>query len=317
MPQKVLIDCDPGIDDAIALALALFDPRLEVVGVTACAGNVDAERSTRNVQALIEKLDPPRHPRIGAAMDPEGAPVLDGREVHGDDGLANAQWEAVGRQHVMPSDKLISHRIRENPGELTVITLGPLTGIAKAFQRDPGLIPLVNRLIMVGGSVTGNGDCTPCSEFNMHFDPSSAEIAFQSATTKTLIPLEVTSKLTFGLELIDSLPPKHTRVGKVLHALLPHFFRTHRQLLGRETISLQAVVGVLMATERSLFETSEMAGRVETTGELTRGMTIFDQRSQRQWRKNIEVATNLDIEAARDSFYNSLRFAGQESLDPE
>lgn len=313
MPQKVLIDCDPGIDDAVALTLALFDPRLEVVAVTASAGTVDAERSTRNVQALIEQLDPPRHPRIGAAMDPDGAPVLDGREIHGDDGLANTRWEAMGRQHIMNSEKLISDQIRANPGELTLIAMGPLTGIARAFQRDPGLLTLVHRLIMVGGSTTAMGDCTPCAEFNMHFDPAAAEIALQSLTTKTLIPLEVSTKLSFGLELIDSLPAKYTRAGKVLHSLIPHYFRTHRQLLGSETIAFQALMGVMMVTDRSLFETVEMAMRVEESGDLTRGMTVVDQRLQRKWRKNVEVAVSLDIEAARDAFYNLIRYAGQKS----
>ena len=313
MPQKVLIDCDPGIDDAVALTLALFDPRLEVVAVTACAGTVDAERSTRNVQALIEQLDPPRRPRIGAAMDPDGAPVLDGREIHGDDGLANTRWDAIGRQHQMTSEKLISDQLRANPGELTIIAMGPLTGIARAFQRDPSVIPMVHRLITVGGSLRANGDCTPCAEFNMHFDPASAEVAIQSLTTKTLIPLEVSTKLAFGLELIDSLPPKYSRAGKVLHSLIAHFFRTNRQLLGHETISFQALMGVMMVTDRSLFETSEMAMRVEETGELTRGMTVFDHRLQRKWRKNVEVATHVDVDTARDLFYNALQYAGQES----
>lgn len=314
MPQKVLIDCDPGIDDAVALTLALFDPRLDVVAVTATAGTVDAQRSTRNVQALIEQLDPPRHPRIGGAMDPDGAPVLDGREIHGDDGLANTRWEAIGRQHLMSSEKLISDQIRANPGELTIIAMGPLTGIARAFQRDPGLITLLHRLIMVGGTTTAVGDCTPCAEFNMHFDPTAAEIALQSLTTKTLIPLEVSTKLAFGLELIDSLPPKYSRAGNILHALIPHYFRTHRQQLGSETIAFQALMGVMMVTDRSLFETVEMAMRVEETGDLTRGMTVCDQRLQRKWRKNVEVAVQLDVDAARDGFYNLLRYAGQQSV---
>jgi len=313
MPQKVLIDCDPGIDDAVALTLALFDPRLDVVAITATAGTVDAQRSTRNVQALLEQLDPPRHPRIGAAMDPEGAPVLDGREIHGEDGLANTHWEAIGRQHLMSSEKLISDQIRANPGELTIISMGPLTGIARAFLRDPGLIPLVHRLIMVGGTTSAQGDCTPCAEFNMTFDPSPAELALQSLTTKTLIPLEVSTKLSFGLELIDSLPPKYSRAGNILHAVIPHYFRAHRKLLGSETIAFQALMGVMMVTERSLFETVEIAMRVEESGDLTRGMTVCDQRLQRKWRKNVEVATQLDIDAARDAFYNLLRYAGQQS----
>ena len=191
--------------------------------------------------------------------------------------------------------------------------MGPLTGIARAFQRDPSVVAMVHRLISVGGSLRANGDCTPCAEFNMHFDPAAAEVVFQSMTAKTLIPLEVSTKLAFGLELIDSLPPKYSRAGKVLHSLIPHFFRANRQLLGHETISFQALMGVMMVTDRSLFETSEMAMRVEETGELTRGMTVFDHRLQRKWRKNVEVATHVDVDTARDFFYNALQYAGQES----
>ena len=102
MPRKVIIDCDPGIDDALALTLALFDPRLEVVAVSAVAGNVPADRATLNVQAIIERLDPPRYPRLGAATAAEDMPYIDGRHLHGPDGLGGAaspsrSWPASTR----------------------------------------------------------------------------------------------------------------------------------------------------------------------------------------------------------------------------
>ncbi len=314
MTRKVIIDCDPGIDDAVALALALFDPRLEVVAITACAGTVDAEQATQNVRALVERLDPPRMPRIGAANDPElGAAVANGTLLHGDDGLGNSHWMPVSRQHSMPSDKLIADRLRTDPGKVTVLCIGPLTGFARALGRDPALVPMVDRVIISGGSVSGIGDVTATAEFNMHFDPHSAQAVLHSATTKSLIPLEIANELSFGWELVEALPPRYTKVGAVLNEIVPHYFRAARQHLGREAVSFQGVMPILMLVEPMLFQWEEMAGDVETTGELTRGTTVFDRRSPRQWRTNMEVATSIDVDAARDAFYNSLKYAAQET----
>lgn len=312
MARKVIIDCDPGIDDAVALALALFDPRLEVLAVTACAGTVDAERATANVISLIERLDPPRIPRIGAAIDPgEGAAVGNGTLLHGDDGLGNVNWEPVARQHSLPSDKLIEKELRANPGEVSLVCAGPLTGIAKALGRDSGLAELVDRVVIAGGSVTLTGNETATAEFNMHYDPKSARHVMASPTTKSLIPLEITEELQFGWELVEQIPAAYTKVGGVLEKIVPHLFRSTRQHLGQETISLQAVMPILMLVEPMLAKWVTMACDIETTGELTRGATVFDRRNPRQWRANVEVAENLDVTAARDAFYNCLKYAAQ------
>ncbi len=314
MARKVIIDCDPGIDDAVALALALFDPRLEVVAITACAGTVDAEQATQNVRALVERLDPPKIPRIGSALDPElGAAVSNGTLLHGEDGLGNRNWTPVSRQHTLPSDKLIADGLRSNPGEVSIICMGPLTGVAKAMGRDPALVPMVDRIIMAAGSATGIGNVTPSAEFNMHFDPLSAQAVFRSATTKSLIPLEIARELSFGFELVDKLPPKYSKVGAVLTEIVPHYCRSARQQLGQETINLHAVLPILMLVEPMLFEWEEMAGDVEVGGELSRGTTIFDRRSPRQWRQNMEVAVSIDKSAAYDAFYNCLKYAAHDS----
>ncbi|MCA9134327.1 MAG: nucleoside hydrolase [Planctomycetales bacterium] len=314
MARKVIIDCDPGIDDAVALTLALFDPRLEVVAITACAGTVDAEQATQNVWALVERLDPPRIPRIGAALDPElGAAVSNGTMLHGEDGLGNSDWLPVSRQHSMPSDKLIADRLRADPGQVSIVCMGPLTGVAKAMHRDPALVPLVDRLIIAGGTLSGIGNVTAAAEFNMHFDPLSAQAVFHSATTKSLIPLEIAEQLSFGWELVEKLPPRYSKVGAVLTEIIHYYCRATRQQLGHESITLQAVLPILMLVEPMLFEWEEMAADVEISGELTRGMTVFDRRTPRQWRPNMEVAQRIDADAAYDAFYNCLKYAAQDS----
>lgn len=314
MARKVIIDCDPGIDDALALAIALFDTRLEVVGVTACAGTVDSEQSTSNVHTLVEKLDPPKIPRIGSALEADvGAAVSNRTELHGEDGLGNSHWSPIARQHTLPSDKLLSDLLRADPGQITIVCLGPLTNLAKTISRDPALVPMIDRVVIAGGSVEGIGDETPTAEFNMHFDPRSARAVFHSATTKSLIPLEIGSQFDFGMGLLDELPPKYSRVGEVLQKIVPHLCRSTRQLLGKETVGLSSVLAILSVVEPMIVQWDEMAGDVEIGGELTRGATVFDRRTPRAWRTNMEVASSIDVSTARDAFYNGLKFAGQNS----
>jgi purine nucleosidase len=315
MARKIIIDCDPGIDDAVAITLALFDPRVELLAITAAAGRIDADLSTSNVQSLVNHLDPPKYPRIGAAQPIENAPVENDLELHGSDGLAGftTTLSTGGRQHRQTGDKVIGEILRQYPGEVSLVCLGPLTNVAKAFQRDPGLEEIVDRLIISGGAIRHGGNITPASEFNMFFDPDAAQSVFHSATTKSLIPLDVTETVLFGLEWVDDLPPKYTRAGALLHRLIPYAFRSHHQLLGRELIPVQDAVAVLAALEPELFKWEEMAGDVETQGVITRGATIFDRRQKRGWQNNMEVAIGVDVQQAKTQIVRGLRLAGQET----
>jgi len=311
MARKVIIDCDPGIDDAVALIMALFDPRLDVVAVTACSGTVESERSIQNILGLLEKLDPPRFPRVGSGTDPEDAPVTDNRQMHGEDGLGNLGLAPVNRQHIMASEKLIADRLRAEPGDITILCLGPLTGIARAFQRDPSIIEAVDKIIILGGSTQCIGDVTAAAEFNMHFDPSSASTVFRSATTKALIPLEISNQVAFDINLLGMLPAKHTRAGALLHTMLPHLFRSFRQHRAQEAIALQAVLGIVYLLEPILFKSEPFSVDVEERGELTRGATIVDRRPFTVGRRDLEIVTSVDAEAVRDCVINGLKFAGQ------
>jgi inosine-uridine nucleoside N-ribohydrolase len=311
MARKVIIDCDPGIDDAVALIIALFDPRLDVVAVTTSAGTVLADQSAQNVQSLIEKLDPPRFPRVGLGTDPEDAPVLDESELHGADGLGNLGLARIDRQHLMPSDKLIVDRIKSDPGRVTILSLGPLTGIARAMQRDPSIISQIDRIVVVGGAVPGEGDITPAAEFNMYFDPVSANRVLRSATTKTLLPLEIAQQVRFDLDLLSILPLKYTRAGGILQPMLSHMFRSYRQLRGMETIFLKGVIGVAYLLEPELFQCDQHSVAVEEQGTLTRGATIVDRRPQASVSRDLEIISGVDAPSVRDLVIRTLRYAGQ------
>ncbi len=173
---------------------------------------------------------------------------------------------------------MIIECVRAHPEEVTIICLGPLTNLAMAFQRDPALPGMIDRIIMTGGSLTGIGNITPCAEFNFYFDPHSARTVLKSRTTKTLIPLDVTKQVKFGLDMLDELPSVDSRIGSFLRQILPFAFRSYRQQLGLEMITLNDTIGALAVVEPDLFGFEMMAGDVETEGELTRGLTVFDQR---------------------------------------
>ncbi len=297
MTRKVIIDCDPGIDDAVALSLALFDPRLEVVAVTAAAGNVSADQASRNVQAVIEQLDPPRYPRLGAATAPDFSPGNDARHMHGEDGLGNSGFVLSRLHHQHPSEKVICDAVRADPNLVTILCLGPLTNLARAFSRDPDVVTMVDRIVMMGGAVDGIGNVTPAAEFNVHFDPISAQSVFQAPVTKTLIPLDVTRQVAFTLGFIDQLPPEATRVGGFLRKILPFIYRAYHQRLGQESVHLHDAIALMSVVQPDLFEMQAMAGDVEIRGELTIGATVFDRRPVPAWRPNMDVAIGTDAGA--------------------
>ena len=311
MARKVIIDCDPGIDDAVALCMALFDPRLEVVAVTATAGKVPADVASRNVQAIVEQLDPPRYPRIGVASPSDDPPLVDSRPLHGDDGLGNTGFACSQRHHQHPSEKIICDEIRAAPDPITIICLGPLTNIARAFQRDPGLVELVGRLVIMGGSVGVGGNVTPAAEFNMYYDSLSARRIFRSPVTKTLVPLDVTKQISMTIGLLNELPDELTRAGKFLRRILPFSFRAYHQHLGQESIHLHDVVALLAAIQPELFQSRDLAGDIEVRGELTTGATIFDRRPKAATHSNMEVALEVDVAAVTDCIIRGLVHAGR------
>lgn len=305
MARKVILDVDPGIDDAVALSMALFDPRLEVVAVTAAAGNVSAEQATLNVQSIIEQLDPPRLPRIGVAREPDCGRAADGRKIHGNDGLGNTNFQVAELHHRHPSEKVIAEEVRAAPDAVTIIALGPLTNIARALSRDPELASMIGAIHMMGGSL-GVGSVTPAAEFNIYCDPESAQAVFRSATTKTLVPLDTTSKVVMTYDQLNQLPGELTSAGKFMRDILNYAFRTHRNMLGLEGIHLHDAVALVAALHPELFTTEELAGDVEVRGDLTIGSTVFDRRRVPEWRPNMEVAVDVDASAVMDCILRGL-----------
>jgi inosine-uridine nucleoside N-ribohydrolase len=298
MGQKVILICDPGIDGAFAVALALFDEKLEVLGLAASAGNVSAEQATKNIHILIEQLDPPRWPRLGAA--PAIEYDLDGTTLHGPGGLGNTSFPVSTLHNLLSSEKLIADLVKQHPGEVTIICMGPLSVLARAFEVYPDLPSLVKQLVCLGGSLHEPGNAGPVSEFHFYCDPHAARAVLQCHAPITLIPLDVMRRVLFSPRDLLGLPTDSSMVCKFLRQIVPFGIAATSNLYGIEGFHLKDVLGVIAVAQRDAIQTRHMSVDVETRGELTRGMSVFDQRNWMRTTTNVDLAVDVDGKAVRE-----------------
>jgi inosine-uridine nucleoside N-ribohydrolase len=304
MAHKVVLLTDPGIDGAFAITLALFDPEIDLLGLAAVAGNVKAEQASRNVQTIVEQLDAPRLPRFGTA--PAVDYDIDGSRLHGPGGLGGAQFPCAQLHHKLASDKLISDLVRQHPKEITVVALAPLTVLARAFDRDPELPQLLERLVCLGGSWHEPGNASPVAEFNFYCDPLAARQVLRCGAPLTLVPLDVTRKLLFSPSDLLQLPNPESRACRFLREIVPFGIGATSNLYGVEGFHLKDVVGVAAVVLPGVLSTRPMAVDVETRGELTRGMSVVDARPSAP-KPNVELAVGVDVQAVRDYLTRILR----------
>jgi inosine-uridine nucleoside N-ribohydrolase len=307
MARKVVLVSDPGIDGAFAMALALHDPDIEVMGVVATAGNVDAEQATHNVHVVIEQIDPPRWPRIGAALPVEFE--VDGTRLHGPGGLGGVSFPCAKLHHPHPGDKLLVDLVRQYPKDVSVVVMGPLTTVARAIDRDPELPGLVHRLICVGGTWHEPGNASPIAEFHFFCDPPSARQVLRSGTPITLIPLDVVRKIVLSPSDLLEMPSPQSRTCRFLRQIVPFAIGATSNLYGIEGFHLKDVLAVVALTLPSALSTRSMYIDVETRGELTKGMSVVDARPTPANKPNVEMAVGVDAAAVRDYIDRMLRRA--------
>jgi len=293
---------------------ATIDPDVEVVGVTAAAGSISGVQATRNVQALIELLDPPLRPRIGGCSEGESAEAMPvdqhavtPRDMNGLLGLGDYNPPEIDLHNRRESPKLIVDLVRDSPNEITLLTLGPLSNVARAFELSPDLPGLLGGLVCLGGSVNYGGNVTAAAEFNAWCDQIAARAVLRSPAAKTLVPLDVSTRATLTPEQVSQIKPVPSAASEMLEAMLQFSLRAHRQHMGIEGVRLDALVAVAVATRPDSFESKSMAIDVETSGQLTRGMTVFDRRVMSTWQTNIDVVTGIDYLGVADYFLQTIR----------
>ena len=285
MPRRIIIDTDPGIDDAVAILFALASPELEVLGLVAVAGNMPLAVTERNARALVELAGRPDIPVYGGCPRPMGKPLLTAERVHGDTGLGGLALPppAVAPRSEHGVDFLIETLRRAEPRSITLCALGPLTNIAVALVMAPEIAAGVAELVLMGGAARVPGNVTPAAEFNIHVDPHAAALVFDSALPITMAPLDVTAELRGTPERLAQIQRLTTSCGAAAAALISPGMAMHDP----------SVIAYLIAPE--LFGGSEASVAVETHSPLTAGMTVVD------WREASGRAANARVLEAVDS----------------
>ena len=307
MPRKVIIIADPGIDTTFAIALALHDPNLDVIGLLPCAGNISAEQATQNVHILTDVLDPCKWPRVASAI-----PVkyeLDGTSSHGPSGFGDLQLPVSTRNPPPPSDKVLVELIREHPRDVSVICLGPCTTLAHALNRDPEWPNLVERLVIIGGVHREPGNAGPVAEFHLWLDPDSAAAVLRSEANPVLITLDVTRKLILSPTEIFDLPNPSSKTCSFLRQIVPFALRASMSHYGIEGLHLKDVLGIAAVALPGSITTSPRYVEIETKGEFTRGMSVVDDRRNTGGPANVQLGVGAAIGEIRQYIDRILKAA--------
>jgi inosine-uridine nucleoside N-ribohydrolase len=310
MSKKIIIIADPGIDTAFALALAFHDPDLDVIGLIASAGNVDAEQATQNIQLLVNQLEPPKWPRVGAALPIKTE--MNGTSLHGPDGLGGQAVPITNLHPNPPGDRLLIDLVKENPKEVTLIVLGPATILASAIDREPSLPEMLDQIFLVGGAWHEPGNATAAAEFHVYCDPESFRQVLHSGGTLTILPLDLMRKLVFSPTDLLELPRPNMPPSDFLRKIVPYGIRASSNMYGIEGFHLKDVIGIVALALPGAIRYRSAFVDVELKGEITRGMTIMDVRINAAGSPNARVGTEVDVVGVRDYISKILRSAGCE-----
>jgi inosine-uridine nucleoside N-ribohydrolase len=288
MATKILLDCDPGHDDAIALLLALGSPELELVGVTTVAGNQTLEKTTANAIRVLEHVGRGDIPVAAGAERPLVREPHVAANVHGETGLDGPDLPpAQGSPVDQHAADFLAERIA--PGVVLVPT-GPLTNVALMLARYPDVRP--DRIVLMGGAIA-EGNVTPAAEFNIWADPEAAARVFASGLELTMIGLDVTHKALFADRHAQRLEGK---AGTMVRELLAFYNRFHREIYGFDGSPIHDALAVAQVFRPDLVETKRRGVKVDTGPEISRGRTYVDLWGRAKWEPNCHVGVDVDAE---------------------
>jgi len=278
-PRKIIIDTDPGQDDALAILLALASPaELDVLGIVAVAGNIPLALTSANVRKVCELAGKPET-RVFAGCDrPMKRPLRTAEHVHGDTGLDGATLPepSMPLQDQHGVDFIIQTLRREPPGSVTLCTLGPLTNIGTAFSRAPDIIERVREVVIMGGAYFEVGNLTPAAEFNIIVDPDAAKIVFDAGAPLVVLPLDVTHKALTSPARIAAFRALGTPVGSAVAGWLDFFERFDVAKYGSEGGPLHDPCVIAYLLRPDIFSGRQINVEIEVDSPLTLGMTVAD-----------------------------------------
>ncbi len=299
----IIIDCDPGADDAIALFFALANPdQLNVLGITTVAGNVPLPLTQKNARCLCELAGHADLPIYAGCPRPLLRPLITAEEVHGRTGLDGIHLPEpqmpLQSQHAV--DFLID-TLMQSPQKITLATLGPLTNIAVALIKHPEICSQIEAIVVMGGAVT-QGNITPSAEFNVYVDPHAAHVVLSAGLPVTLVTLDVTHQAIATPERLDAIKAINSPISAAVIGLLNHYGTHDMQRYGIPGPPLHDPCVIAYLLQPDLFTTRQAAVTVETTSELTIGRTVVDRWNVTHQPPNATIVETIDA----DGFFRLL-----------
>lgn len=302
--RPIIIDTDPGQDDAVAILLALASPEFDVLGITAVAGNVPLELTEKNARKICELAGRPETKVFAGASRPLMKPLVTAEEVHGKTGLDGPDLPEPAMQlragHAV--DFIIETLMREPCRSVTLCPLGPLTNIALALIREPAIAPRIREIVLMGGGFFEGGNTTPAAEFNIFVDPHAAKTVFDAGIPLTMIPLDCTHQVRTSAHRIEKIRNLGTPVGQAVAEMLEFYERFDEEKYGTDDGPLHDPCVIAYLLKPDLFAGRHVNVEIVTDSDLTLGMTVVDW-----WRVTNRPANATVIrDADADGFFELL-----------
>lgn len=273
-PRRIIIDTDPGVDDAMAIFLALRSPELKVEAITPVSGNVPLELTLPNALRLVEIAGREDVPVAAGASLPLVRRLVTARYAHGKNGLGGVDFPAPKIKPVAETaTEIICRLVRGNPGEITIVAIGPLTNVATVLRSDPGIASMIPAIVIMGGSLA-HGNITPAAEFNLYVDPEAARIVFDAGIPLTMVGLDVTEKVLLTDAHVQKLLAANNPVSQAAAQIMKATIDRMRQENFGAAVAMHDPLTVASLLDPHLLTFTDYCVEIETEGEFTAGMSV-------------------------------------------
>lgn len=302
-PVPIIIDCDPGHDDMVAIMTAHAATDIDLLGITTVAGNQTGEKTFLNARRVLSLINANEVPLARGCDRPLVRPLQVAENIHGDSGLDGADLPAP-REHYSPlhAIDLMAELITKSDTPVTLVPTGPLTNIALFLRRYPELASGISKIVLMGGGVF-ESNFTPAAEFNIYVDPEAADIVFESGLPVTMVGLDVTNRAMLDLDDIAKLKASDGPVSRIVGDLLAFFAGTYEKVFGMAGAALHDALAVIVSAAPDIVSTRNLHVAVETKGDHTVGRTVADVYGVTGKAPNANVALDIDTERFRSIMF--------------
>ncbi len=302
--RKLIIDTDPGIDDAMAIVFACLHDEIDVIGLTTIFGNVSTETATRNACALAELVDQDIPVARGSDIPLVQAPRPFAWKIHGREGFGDVQLQPPAQKSLVDETaaEFICRTVQENPGEVDICAIGPLTNLALALRSDPSISEVARSVVVMGGSLDAGGNASKAAEANIWQDPHAANVVFSAPWDVTIVGLDVTKQVVCSPEDFSMLAVEAPTLGGFLDRAVQYYFAATRERSGISGCHMHDPTAVIAVIRRELFTIRNSAVEVIESGEKA-GATVWSDSAE---RPSVSVCCGVDNTAVRHLFLRTI-----------